>query len=283
MSDERSRKAIEVAERYADGLATEHDLLQARHEARAACRPWWARCVWGPDAADAALAILYPEDQALDAVCTLTDTVAIASGRLQQIEFAAQCDLVRDIFTDAVIDPACRVPEVTALAQTIYDSQDFSQLPRLADALARAGCDNEELLGHCRQPVGHVKGCWAVDLLLGKDRHTAADLRPWEQWNLCRLDCEPHRGRLLTILAGVSFGFGLLALCLFVPSLMGLPLGLLAWLLTRRDAKRMGAGLMDPRGWRQTRDARAFAAAAIVLNSAWLIVLCLMVWLVQIH
>jgi hypothetical protein len=38
----------------------------------------------------------------------------------------------------------------------------------LADALFDAGCDNEELLTHCRADGPHVRGCWAVDLILGR-------------------------------------------------------------------------------------------------------------------
>ena len=39
----------------------------------------------------------------------------------------------------------------------------------LTDALMDAGCDDEEILGHCRGKGPHVRGCWAVDLLLGKE------------------------------------------------------------------------------------------------------------------
>ena len=42
-------------------------------------------------------------------------------------------------------------------------------LPILADALEEASCDNADILGHCRQSGDHVRGCWVLDLLLGKD------------------------------------------------------------------------------------------------------------------
>jgi hypothetical protein len=54
------------------------------------------------------------------------------------------------------------------LAQAIYDERAFDRLPILADALLDAGCDNEELLAHLRSEGPHVRGCWAVDLILGK-------------------------------------------------------------------------------------------------------------------
>jgi hypothetical protein len=58
---------------------------------------------------------------------------------------------------------------VTALAQSIYDQRRFADMPILADALAEAGCTNADVLNHCRQPGEHVRGCWVVDLLLGKE------------------------------------------------------------------------------------------------------------------
>jgi hypothetical protein len=54
------------------------------------------------------------------------------------------------------------------LAQAIYDDRTFDHLPILADALEDSGCDNQEMLTHLRGPGPHVRGCWVVDLLLGK-------------------------------------------------------------------------------------------------------------------
>lgn len=56
---------------------------------------------------------------------------------------------------------------VVRLAETIYDHRRWSDLPLLADALLDAGCDQEVLLAHLRQPEGHVPGCWALDLCRG--------------------------------------------------------------------------------------------------------------------
>ena len=55
------------------------------------------------------------------------------------------------------------------LARTIYDDRRFDLLPILADALEEAGCGDAEILAHCRGPGPHVRGCWAVDLVLGKE------------------------------------------------------------------------------------------------------------------
>jgi hypothetical protein len=65
------------------------------------------------------------------------------------------------------VTPAMRTAAVVALAQTIYQERAFERLPILADALETAGCDDGHVLNHCRQPGSHVRGCWAVDLILG--------------------------------------------------------------------------------------------------------------------
>jgi hypothetical protein len=82
------------------------------------------------------------------------------------------CDVIRDIFGNpfdpVATDPAWLTPTVVSLAQAIYDERAFDRLPILADALEDAGCNHEEILNHCRQPEEHVRGCWAVDLLLDK-------------------------------------------------------------------------------------------------------------------
>jgi hypothetical protein len=51
----------------------------------------------------------------------------------------------------------------------MYESRDFSAMPILADALQDAGCDSDAILAHCRDVKQvHVRGCWVVDLVLGK-------------------------------------------------------------------------------------------------------------------
>ena len=85
--------------------------------------------------------------------------------------------LIRDIFGNPfrptpTIDPAWRTwndATIAKLAQRMYDSRDFAAMPILADALEEAGCTSGELLDHCRQPGEHVRGCWVVDLILGKE------------------------------------------------------------------------------------------------------------------
>ena len=81
--------------------------------------------------------------------------------------------LLRDVFGNpfrpAAFSPAWRTDTVLALAQQMYDTRDFGAMPIMADALQDAGCDNGDVLNHCRGDGPHVRGCWVVDLVLGKE------------------------------------------------------------------------------------------------------------------
>jgi hypothetical protein len=96
------------------------------------------------------------------------------SGRLvaRYPERLKQSNLIRDIFGNpfrsVALNSAWQTSTVTGLAQAIYTDRAFDRLPILADALEDAGCDNADILNHCRQPGEHVRGCWVVDLILGK-------------------------------------------------------------------------------------------------------------------
>ena len=83
-----------------------------------------------------------------------------------------QVNLIRDIFGNpfrpATFDPAWRTSTAVALASQMYASRDFGAMPILADALQDAGCTSDDILDHGRGPGAHVRGCWVVDLVLGK-------------------------------------------------------------------------------------------------------------------
>ncbi|HJZ57801.1 MAG TPA: hypothetical protein VKE74_22770, partial [Gemmataceae bacterium] len=64
---------------------------------------------------------------------------------------------------------AWRTDVVHRLAATMYESRDFAAMPTLADALEDAGCGDPDVLAHCRGFGPHVRGCWVVDLVLGKE------------------------------------------------------------------------------------------------------------------
>lgn len=73
-----------------------------------------------------------------------------------------------DIERPVVLDPSWRTEAVVALAAGIYANRGFDRLPILADALDDAGCASPDVLTHCRSAGPHARGCWVVDLLLGK-------------------------------------------------------------------------------------------------------------------
>jgi len=87
-------------------------------------------------------------------------------------EVASQVAIVRDIFgnpfSPVTLDPRWRSETVVALAGGIYAERAFDRMPILADALEDAGCDHADILNHCRGDGPHVRGCWVVDLLLGR-------------------------------------------------------------------------------------------------------------------
>ncbi len=88
-------------------------------------------------------------------------------------ERSAQCVLLHDIFGNPfcpiTLDSSWLTPTVMTLAQAIYDDRAFDCFPLLADCLVKSGCDSAEILGHLRGSGPHVRGCWALDLVLGKE------------------------------------------------------------------------------------------------------------------
>jgi hypothetical protein len=77
-------------------------------------------------------------------------------------------EILGNAFRPVAFDPAWRTSTVVSIARGMYESRDFSAMPILADALQDAGCDSDDILAHCRGDSPHVRGCWVVDLVLGK-------------------------------------------------------------------------------------------------------------------
>lgn len=103
---------------------------------------------------------------------TTAETIA-AYRNLKAAEQTTLSCLVRCIFglafTTAIIEPAWLTwnnSTVGRIATTICDERGFDRMPILADALEEAGCDNADILNHCRQPGEHARGCWVIDALL---------------------------------------------------------------------------------------------------------------------
>lgn len=172
---ERIRRAVEIAERYADGKATGDELAAARSKAIDAF--WSYRRNQGllrPPARDGP-----PEREwVLNLAAQCADTRPFHQGRIKGIrhfpELASvgaaflQCVFGRLPFHPVTADPRWLTSTAVGLARAIYEERAFDRLPILADALEDAGCDNPDLLAHLRGDGPHVRGCWAVDLVLGK-------------------------------------------------------------------------------------------------------------------
>jgi hypothetical protein len=180
LSNPRAWRMIDASERYADGLIRDSALAKWEREAektRNAVEHPPGRTRFLPEWI-AAHAICYActndryagwgmvVEQILDRDITFSPDVHSDLNR----RFV---DLLRDIFGNpfrpVAFDPAWRSESAVALACTAYESRNFTLLPILADALEEAGCDHPDILTHCRQPdATHVRGCWVVDLVLGK-------------------------------------------------------------------------------------------------------------------
>jgi hypothetical protein len=76
--------------------------------------------------------------------------------------------IIGNPFRPVAFAPSWRTETAVALAAGIYADRAFDRLPILADALEEAGCDNADVLNHCRGPGPHARGCWVVDGVLGK-------------------------------------------------------------------------------------------------------------------
>jgi hypothetical protein len=100
-------------------------------------------------------------------------------------EEAHQVHVLRDIFGNpfrpVFLNPDWRTEAVLALAGAMYEDRDFSAMPILADALEDAGCDDPEILHHCRRSDPHQRGCWVLDCLLNKVAKTSSTLAGRQQ------------------------------------------------------------------------------------------------------
>lgn len=191
-TDDRSRRGVEVAERFADGNAQPRERAVARNQSlapvgRAELHVNWAAywtttprmgdcvgsvCEGTAEAAARAGAAL-AQQAGLDQ--------AAAWDEAHQAAVTRQASLLRDIFGNPFqpvsLESAWSTLTVRQLAQAIYQEKNFDHLPILADALEEAGCTNSVILDHCRQEGEHVRGCWVVDLVLDKPRQPFSSYR----------------------------------------------------------------------------------------------------------
>jgi hypothetical protein len=170
MTDTRSKQAVEVAERFADGLADSIEVEEAREGANEACR--LARGLEYTSTTSCAYLALDVFD-VYKAASTCAQWATQSASCHRDTERKAQADILRDLFVHPLypvgIDPSFLTPSVFALAEEIYCEKSFDVLPILGDALEDAGCRTADILRHCRFPGMHIRGCWVLDLLLGKE------------------------------------------------------------------------------------------------------------------
>jgi hypothetical protein len=173
--DPRYEAAVEVLERFADGLVRDSARIRAAKLDLddSGLKPNVVACLLSELRRAAAKTVTRDaRDLGQSAAAAVSYTDARRFQALKRGEAGRQ--LLRDIagnpFRLVAFSPARRTDTALALARQMYGSRDFSAMPILADALQDAGCDTEEVLSHCRDPEQvHVRGCWVVDLVLGRE------------------------------------------------------------------------------------------------------------------
>jgi hypothetical protein len=200
LEDERSRMAVEIAELFADSLVGIGEYRDAVRRAYEAAEELRSRA-YAPEKRD--------RDHALVAATQAASAAAGAPRRhgvwdldmplyrmardvANVAEFAIRWDprsredhsradqesafqavILRDIVGDpdrpVVLDPIWLMPTAIKIAEAIYAERAFDRMPYLGDVLEQEGCTSTVVLEHCRSEAPHVRGCWVVDLVLGRE------------------------------------------------------------------------------------------------------------------
>jgi hypothetical protein len=200
LTDESSRAAVDRAEQFADRAASYGELYRAARRASEVPQdpsypvapPHSAVHASEHARVAAQLVAAAPDNDLFTLTGHIVGYSAIAASGLagdadrgnwhgemtsrMASENQAQAALVRDVFGPLPFRPVTVQPHALAwndrlvvrLAQSIYDERRWGGMPILGDALLDAGCDDDEVVAHCRAGVGHVRGCWIVDLCLGR-------------------------------------------------------------------------------------------------------------------
>jgi hypothetical protein len=191
LPDACCREVVELAERYADGEPVRDRLAALAPRCQAVEKAEWRQREAEGFGWEAPFGVRGGRARAAGALCHVHpaefDSYYFAQNIAQAIHGTVWGegggddvagvqevrDFLRDIFGvaawNASVDPACLTSTVVSLAEGIYVGRAFDRLPILADALQDAGCDNADILDHCRGSGTHVRGCWVVDMVLGKE------------------------------------------------------------------------------------------------------------------
>jgi hypothetical protein len=162
---------IDVAEAFADGVACESEMASAREVLAAGGTSF---DLWLYSAANSLF-----ESHSFEIARKVIDDIhcydheALGDAFDELGGLSRGADLLREVFGNAFrpvrVAPSWLTSDVVSLARGIYEEQAFDRMPILADALQDAGCDSDDILDHCRGPGSHVRGCWVVDRVLGKE------------------------------------------------------------------------------------------------------------------
>jgi hypothetical protein len=191
--DKRVTEAVEIAERYADGLVSHGEKEKVRYwassfsqeddcsdpgivaSAVAALNHNAETASWSLAEAEACVAAGWYKDdwqaaRGSEKFLTMCDPAGVIA---RDAVRSVQCDRLHCIFGNPFrplsVNPPWLTLAVVELAQAIYNDRAFDRMPSLADALEEASCTDADLLGHCRGAGPHVQGFWVVDSLMGKE------------------------------------------------------------------------------------------------------------------
>jgi hypothetical protein len=198
--DQASRNAVVTAEAHADGLQGREELMEAEQKAYEAAEslmeqipdlewkrsPTW-HAMWAAASFTGAMSGRRPVSGAgHHTQYAIAWEKAPQPNRreereaIRQLEGQRQWSWVLDIFGNPFrpvsLAPAWLTPAVLKLAQAAYNNRflpsgllDNAALAVLADALEEGGCTDADILSHLRAPGEHVRGCWPLDMVLGKE------------------------------------------------------------------------------------------------------------------
>lgn len=182
LTNESGRYAIEVVERFVDGLASNEEVEAASTAAKPASPTplmdiWLMPPVYAA-IGEATLAAARAADLAAARTACIDYPWEVCKGLFEGVragERRWQAALLRDIignpFRPSALDRSWQCwngGQVPRIAQAVYDERRFADLPMLGGILEEAGCTENEVLAHCREPSTHARGCWVIDLLLNK-------------------------------------------------------------------------------------------------------------------
>lgn len=182
------RKLRLLAVSYARYLESQPEFASSKHvshlgeavaEGRMNLQELWDDRVrgWGLDGDWYIANLVLASDEGIEMAFRKAWWMAEDQGRRAGVDVADRQPMARSLilcvlgnpFRPARVLPLWRTATAVTLARVIYEERSFDLLPALACALEDAGCDDREILNHCRSGGIHVRGCWVVDEVLGRE------------------------------------------------------------------------------------------------------------------